>query len=979
MKRPFTPSSRRLGATGAATLLVLLLQAPHTPAAAQLLAAHRPETQVGPEAGAAPAPTRLPLKELLGRLETNFGVTILYESSLVTGKEVLVPTTGTLEEQLAAVLPQASLRYKRLRANYYVVKPGRSAEVRADVSVSGRVVDEKGEGLPGVTVLVKGTSLGTSTSPDGSFTLTAPEGSSLVFSAVGYAPQETTISAATEGLRIVMATDVKALSEVVVVGYGTQRREDVTGSIASVTEQEIKTQPITGLDQAVQGRAAGVQVSQNSGAPGGSVSIRVRGVGTVGNAEPLYVVDGVPFYNNTDVLNGAAGSNGNSLNTINPADIASIDILKDASATAIYGSRGANGVVIITTKRGKAGRTNINLDVYGGVQQVANKIELLNATQFAELNNETLINGGRQPNSRAIVGDKATSPDYSNPAALGQGTDWLNEIFRTAGIQSYNLNVNGGSEKTQFALSGGYFKQDGTVIGSDFKRYSTRLNLDHQVNNRIKVGNNLTLSRTEQNIVTTDEDTQSGLVFLAMNQLPTLPVFRGGTYAGPDGVLEYVGDLSNPVGRANAIDNNLYRNRLLGNIFGELEIAKDLRFRTSLGLDATFREYSFFEPSYKWGGIVRQTAALDQGTSEELVWLAENTLTYSKTLAEKHALTVLLGQSAQSSNSRFLGGRDNTYVFNSLQALNSGSGTYSANGGQNQWSLLSYMGRVNYAFADKYLFTGTVRVDGSSRFGPENKYGVFPSGSVAWRVSQESFLKDNPRVSDLKLRASYGITGNQNIGLYGFATQLGTTQRYVIGNSGVPGVTPSTLPNPGVQWEPNRQADLGIDLGLFNNRIQLTADVYQRTTTKMLITPNVVPSSGYISAAEINAGEVENKGVELGLNTRNLEGELTWGTNFNISFVRNEVLQLINDQPLVAGSILTQFTSRTAVGRPIGSFYGYVTDGVFQTEEQVRNHATQQPGTAPGDIRYRDLNGDGTINDDDRTFIGNQFQSSRRA
>ncbi|GGG33822.1 SusC/RagA family TonB-linked outer membrane protein [Hymenobacter glacieicola] len=832
----------------------------------------------------------------------------------------------------------------------------------ADIPVSGRVTQANGQALPGVTVVAKGTALGASTDGNGNFSLTVPEGSVLVFSSIGFASREVTVTGPT--LNVVLQEDTQSLKEVVVVGYGTQRREDVTGAIASVTEQEIKTQPVTGLDQAMQGRAAGVQVSQNSGAPGGGVSIRVRGVGTVGNSEPLYVVDGVPFYSDGD------GQNGNYLNLINPNDIASIDILKDASATAIYGSRGANGVVIITTKRGKAGRTNINLDAYYGVQQVARRVPLLNAAQFAELSNELLTNGGQQVNSQASAGSAATTPDYSNPAALGQGTDWLKEIFRTAPIQNYNLNINGGNEKTQFALSGGFFQQDGTIIGSNFKRYSLRLNLDHQLSTRIKIGSSLGLSRTESRIVTTDEDTQSGLVFLAQTQLPTLPVYRNGTFAGPVGRIQFVGDRSNPVGRALTLDNNLYRNRLLGNTYGELEIVKGLRFRTNLGIDASFRENSFFEPSYTWGSIVHPTASLGQGQARELVWLTENTLTYNRTIGDRHALTLLLGQSAQNSENRYLNGSDNAYPYNTLQALSSGSGTYSASSGEFGWSLVSYMARVNYSFADKYLFTGTVRADGSSRFGPENKYGVFPSGSVAWRVSQEEFLKDVSQLSDLKLRVSYGVTGNQNIGLYEYATLLSGTQRYVQGNNIVPGVVPTSLPNPNVQWEPNKQLDFGLDLGLLDNRIVFTGDIYDRLTTKMLLNPPVTPSSGYLGAATVNAGKVRNQGLELALNTRNLTGPFTWNTNANISFTRNKVLELINNRPIISGGILTQSVTRTAVGQPIGAFFGYVTDGIFQTTDEVRTHAIQQPGTAAGDIRFKDLNNDGIINDQDRAYIG---------
>jgi TonB-linked SusC/RagA family outer membrane protein len=983
------------------------LPAGATPAQQVLALARQAARPVIPQPGLT-AQQPQSLESLLQELKTTYKVSFFYRSQLTQGKVVSRqhPAFKSLAEALRYVAQQSGLHFEPLKDGVYVITSdksisqvdslpatlavaaapavinlaeapltGAAPQVRRgffsaeQVTVAGKVAQKNGDALPGVSVVVKGGTAGTTTDAEGNFSLRTTVGSTLTFSFVGFTAKDVVVNGPTTSLNVVLTDSPQGLNEVVVVGYGTQRREDVTGSIASVTEKEIKTTPVTGIDQAMQGRAAGVQVSQNNGAPGGGVSIRVRGVGTVtGSAEPLYVVDGIPFYSDAD------GSNGNLLNTINPADIASIDILKDASATAIYGSRGANGVVIITTKRGKAGRTSVTLDVYGGVQTVGHKLSLLNASQFAQLNNEILVNGGQQPNNATIIGaTNATSPDYSNPDALGAGTDWQKEIFRSAGIQSYNLSVSGGNEKTQYALGGGYFKQDGIIIGSNFDRYSAHFNLDHQLSSRIKVGNSLSLSRTTSRIVTTDEDTQSGLVFLAINQLPTLPVYRNDTYAGPEGRIAFVGDRSNPVGRANTLDNHLYRNRLLGNVYGEAELLPGLRFRTNVGLDAFFRDNSFFEPSYQWGSIAHPTASVSQMQYQELVWLWENTLTYNRTFADKHALTVLVGTSAQSSSAKFLSAGDNSYPYNSIQVLSASSGnSYTASSGRYGSSLSSYMGRINYAYADKYLFTGTVRVDGSSRFGPANKYGVFPSGSVAWRISQEEFLKNTvPQVSDLKLRFSYGLTGNQNgIGLYDYATLLNATQRYTFNNAILPGVVPTNLANPNLQWEVSKQADLGLDFGLFDNRIVFTGDLFSKRTEKLLLYPPVVPSSGYLGTAAQNAGTLRNVGLELGLNTRNLVGAFTWGSNFNISFISNKVLDLSTASSIRSGSILTQYTSLTAVGHPVGEFYGYVTDGVFQTADEVKTHATQQPGTAAGDIRFKDLNGDGVINDQDRTFLG---------
>jgi TonB-linked SusC/RagA family outer membrane protein len=645
-------------------------------------------------------------------------------------------------------------------------------------------------------------------------------------------------------------------------------------------------------------------------------------------------------------------------------------VLKDASATAIYGSRGANGVVIITTKRGAAGRTSVNFDSYYGVQQATRMVKMLDATQFAELHNEILGNG-----------DLDLNPAFSDPAALGRGTDWLGELFRTAPIRNYNLSVAGGSEKTQFAVSGGYFKQDGIIIGTDFDRYSLRFNLDTQVSDRLRFGSSIGLSRTTQQIVTTDEDTQSGLVYLAMAQQPTLPVYENGTFAGPLGPVAFVGDKSNPIGIANTVDNSIHKNRLLGSVYGEYEIIPGLKYRLNLGLDALFRKGSYWSPDYTWGGIVHPLSELSQTSTNELIWLAENTLTYSKNFG-KHALTALAGTTAQASYKEFMTGATKDFASNATRVLGAGNPKNAfVNGGAEEWSLLSYIGRVNYGFADKYLFTGTVRVDGSSRFGRGNKFGVFPSGSVAWRLSEEGFFQPLTRtINDLKVRASYGITGNQEIGLYPFAALLDLNQRYTLGspNSYYTGVGPSNLPNPNVRWEQVAQADLGVDVALLQNRIQLTADYYVKNTSGMLLALPIPATTGYAGPPTVNVGKVRNQGIELGINSQNLTGALKWNTSLNFASNRNTVVSLGDSLPINGGGISFQQTlTRTQVGHPIGSFFGYVTDGIFQTQEEVNNHAEQNPGdnpatsTAPGDIRFRDLNSDGKIDDKDRTFIGN--------
>jgi TonB-linked SusC/RagA family outer membrane protein len=948
-----------------------------------LLIAHARDTGHRPIADS----PKMKLKDALLSLQARYHVNILFEDraidNLFVNAEAISRNTG-IEENLAELLKPFNLRFKKSRHNSYIIvtpdkappaaiptaaavggtQPEPQEPVPAPPVIRGEVKDENGAPLGGVSVTIKGTSHGATTDNDGAFVLTMPQDlrrGTLVFSYVDYEEREISFSEGTSIGVVVLRKTAKTLGDIVVVGYGTSRRRDLTGSISSVPAKNIHDQPLTGVDQALQGNAAGVEVSQGNGAPGGSVSVKIRGIGTVGYSEPLYVVDGVPFINTVE------GSNVNLLNTINPNDIASVDILKDASATAIYGARGANGVVIITTRRGHPGKAVVDIGTYHGFQQISNKVKLLDASQFAQLDNDVLANGGGLVDSGLSL-----NPAFANPASLGKGTDWLGQLFRTAPIHSYNASAAGGNEKSQYAISGGYFAQDGIIINSDFKRYSLRVNLDSKLSDNFKVGSSLSLSRTEQNAVSTDDDanTKSGLVFLALNQLPTLPVYRDGTYAGPEGPIRWVGDKSNPVGRANVIEDKEARNRILGNVFAEWRIVKGLTFKSNWGLDAIFENTTNFEPQYTWGTITHTPAALTESAANNLIWLSENTLTYS-TRFGKHELTALGGITAQNSSAQNLSATDNSYPYNSLRSLSAGSGTYGAGSAFNDWSLFSYLGRVNYIYNDRYLLTASIRADGSSRFGPDNKYGVFPSGSIAWRMSREEFMRGLPFINDLKIRASYGATGNQEIGLYDYASLL-ATQNYALGNQIYSGVGATTLPNPGVRWESVKQADFGIDAAMMDNRVQLTIDYFDKRTEGMLLQIPVPLSSGYTSAAAVNAGTVANKGLELSLTAQLLQrAAFQWTSSLNITFINNKVLSLSSGSPIPgAGVDFNQTISLTAVGHPIGEFYGYVTEGIFQSADEIAKHATQQPGTAPGDIKFKDLNKDGVIDDNDRTYIG---------
>ena len=978
------PGRRPAGLVAGALLLGSAVQ---LPAQAQLLASA--QGQQAPITAAPPAAETVALKTLLKQWEDTYHVTIFYESALVGDKRVPPqPAGATLEANLSAVLTQANLGFKKLRDGYFIVTEGPQAPVarpqagkgvKATVPVSGRVTQPNGEGLPGVTVLVKGTTIGTNTDAGGNFTLNVPEGGTLVFSNVGYTRQEIAITGATSSLAVALKEDAQALNEVVVVGYGTQERQSVTGAVASVSGRDIASQPVADPAQAIQGRAAGVTVVSNSGAPGGGnggTSIRVRGITSAGNNSPLYVVDGYPLPSGDDTT----------LNTISPNDIESIDILKDASATAIYGLRAANGVVIITTKRGKAGVSTVNLDAYAGQQTVWRLIPMLNAQQFATLNNEARTNGGLIP-----------IPKYANPAALGPGTNWLEQVFRPAKIQNYSLSATGGSEKARYAVSAGYFQQDGTIINSDFKRFTLRANGDIALSKNFRIGNTLALTHFEEHQENQPNSEFSSIIALAVQAPPTAPVYN------PDGSFYEFSSVDN-YGEENPVTSALRpvikhaRNRATATFFAELEPVKGLRFRTNVGTDLIFDQYSSFFPSIAGSSkYPASQASLSNGTNYNPSYLIENTATYSNVFAEKHSLTVLLGQSAQQFDFNYVGAGRVGYSRNDLQVINQGPvNTQISNYGDNGTNrLLSYFGRVNYEFAGKYLFSAIARYDGSSAFARANDIGFFPGVSAGWRISEEAFLKDNATVSNLKLRAGYGKVGNpNNAGTFQYLTTVNSNN---FNTNGVPGsayvfgagaqnvntgATPTRLGSPNLQWENNVQYNLGVDLGLFHDRVNASLDLYTRSSPNLIASVPAPTTSGTIENNNINAASSRNRGVDLALTTANFVSSgngFVWTTTLNLSAYRNKLVSLGQGTPFFGqgtrgGGSLVRYDA----GVPFGSFYGYVADGLIQTPDELatlnKGSSTgfyQTSGTAPGDIKYRDLNGDGKIDAADQTYIGN--------
>jgi len=816
--------------------------------------------------------------------------------------------------------------------------------------VKGKVVSsEKGEPLAGVTVRLKNANTGTVTDANGGFSLSVKQAAPvLVFSFTGYLVQEIPVNGQRE-ISVTLAPDPKALGEVVVVGYGTQQKSNVTGAIASVKSAELKQTPVANVVQGLQGRVAGVQVTQNSSAPGGSVSMRIRGTNSInGSSEPLYVVDGVQ-------LSNSGGINEiSSLSIVNPNDIESVEVLKDASSTAIYGARGANGVVLITTRRGKSGKTRVSYDAYYGVQQVTKKMKMMNAAEFGQLENEVYHTNV-----------------YENPASLGEGVDWQDLIFRDAPIQSHQLSVSGGSEKTQFALSANYFDQQGVMISSGFKRYSFRLNFDHRVNDLLKVGTSLYTSYIINKTVPTgstniDAGAVTGSILgAALGAPPTMQPYR------EDGTILPFGDqfngryreVVNPLGLAQILNRDK-TSRTLANIYAEFTPLKGLTYRANFNPVISSGLLDYYSPRsiMNTGDLVSGGGTAKKENSNTVVLLHESVLTY-QTRFDEHSLkfTGVFATQSNSSNSNTINASNfpNDATANEALQLAVDKTVSSA---RNKDRLDSYMGRINYAFRDKYLLDLIARVDGASKFGANNKYGFFPAAAVAWRVSEEPFIKRIPAISNLKLRFSYGVTGNAGaIGPYQSLATVGSTNNYYFNHTPLNGISPTGIPNPDLKWERSRQADLGIDLSLWNDRLNITADLYNKKTNDLLFVMALPNSSGYSSIIG-NFANLENKGVELAADAAILDGPLKWNVAGNITFNRNKLLHLNSN---TSEYVVNNF-SVLKVGQPLGLFKTYIFDGIYQTGEAI-----EPGGSRTGGIRVKDLNKDGAITADDQKIIGN--------
>jgi len=963
---------------------------------------------------------RVSLKQAFQKIESVSKYKIAYNATQLDVNKIVTLNQKNVDvlKVLDAILAGTDCTYK-INDGYIVITPVQKGTVR---KIEGTVKDTKGEPIIGATVMVKGTATGTITDFDGNFSLDATDGANLEISYVGYQSQQIKAISG-KLLAVTLKEDTEILDEVVVVGYGTQRKRDVTTSIASVRASDLKGQPVSSMAEAMAGKMPGVQITQGTGAPGSSLQIKVRGTGTItAGTSPLYVVDGVPLAKDQ-------------LNTFNMNDVESIEVLKDASSAAIYGSRGSNGVVLITTKKGTSGKTTVTYGGYYAWQSVSKKIDMLDAYEYAELaydaRNNTYVDKMESINRKRIAAGNSPLPfsisdnnalrlknsgnDYNTivpmeliPYLNGTpgltNTDWQDEIYRTAGMQNHTVSASGGSDKIKYYVSLDYLNQDGIIINSDFKRYGARLNLD--VSEGIfKFGITLNPSLTIENKVNSDGAYNSnggGVVASALHSSPIFPVynddgsfcFAQNSWSADTETIMDDGSIKrgnsqtqvwNPVALAMLQKDEKKASRIFGNIYGEVAFLPSLKYRANFGVDLYNDSEDTFRPSTiplsNTKGNPESIPEATSQTSRIYNWVFEQTLSYNKNFGG-HSVSVLGGWTMQyqrdESNYAFANG----FIINSIPTLNAGTVTR-GNSNASEWSLLSALARIQYNYLGKYMITGALRADGASRFGKNNRWGYFPSVSLGWRISEEKFMNSLEFIDDLKLRVSYGLTGNFNIPNYGAQGEL-AYYSYVLGGSSpdaIKGAAPKSMPNPDLKWEKTAQVNVGFDATLFKNRLTLGLDLYNSNTYDLLLNVPVPMTTGYTTRLE-NIGKVNNKGIEFNISTNHQMGDVTWSAYFNISKNINEVKALGpgNADIISSGSVGNAYFI-TRVGEPIGSYYLPVVEGVYKNQAEVDAslHYVDSPSnygladTKPGDFKFKDVNGDGIldISDTDRAIVGN--------
>lgn len=863
--------------------------------------------------------------------------------------------------------------------------------VSAQRRITGIVRDaETSEALPGVNVILKGTAQGVVSDLEGRYTLQFTSADDvLVFSFIGYRSQEIRIGSRS-AVNVSLSTEVKGLEEVVVVGYGTMKKSDLTGSVVSVTDNQLKGSIVANLDQALQGRAAGVTAVQTSGQPGSSVSIRIRGQGTLraDASEPLYVVDGIPIQNVSqsghdvglgDALGNGSVSTFSGLSLINPADILSVEILKDASATAIYGSRGANGVVLITTRRGKPGEARFTYEGYYGVQKQVKRMKVMNLREYAEYNNDWAAEtNGRDPRE-----------ELQDPSILGEGTDWQEAVFQISPMQSHQVSATGGTDLVKYFASGSYFIQDGTVIGSDFERYSTRVNIDAQLKKWFKLGANIMFTRTQENIGL--NNSTEGIISVALMSSPDIPVYNtDGSWSGDQ--REGSPGRVNPIAKALDEENLLKRTSLVGNVYSDISFIPGLTLRTELGMDLGYSNAYHFIPTYQYGTIVNSTNSASRQYNQNFFWQLKNYLTYTLQI-KNHTITIMAGQEVSESNWENLRGTSTGLSSNDIHEPSLGDPkTMTIGSGRGSSAMASFFSRANYAWKERYMATYTFRYDGSSNFGPENRWAPFHSFAASWRVNNEplweklglSFL------NNFKIRAGWGQTGNANIGGYRWGASINKMPTG-LGQ----GFRQSNIANPYITWEKQEQYNLGFDIGLFDNRISMIVDLYDKTSTAMLMDMQLPSYMGTRGNESIrlyppmgNFGEIQNKGIEVSLNAMPVDRQFKWQTELSMTHNKNKLLDLDGTPSahIEGYGQWTDLVSLTEIGQSLYNFYGYKVAGVYRNKQDIedspKTKAYPSDGNFnrantvwPGDLKFQDLSGpqgkpDGLIDEYDRTNIG---------
>jgi len=825
-------------------------------------------------------------------------------------------------------------------------------------TITGVVKTSTGEPLAGATVNVKGKTNATTSDAAGSFTLTVPANSkALVISFVGMETKEITLTGQTN-MEVSLSASGNDLADVVVIGYGSQLKRAVTGAVQTINTKELRDIPVSQITQKLQGRLAGVQINQTTGKPGQGMSVRIRGQFSISaGSDPLYVVDGFP-------ITGSIGA-------LNPDEIENISVLKDAASTSLYGSRAANGVVLITTKFAKKGQTNIGFNTFVGMQQVPERgrIKMMNAVDFAQFKKEYYQDAGQ-----------AVPVEFQNPSQYeGKNNDWYGALLRKAPLQSYNLTMATNTDKLSTALVAGVYNQQGVVLNNLYKRYSLRMNTDYTVSDKVKIGFNLAPSYVFDNTPRTDGDRGTGILFNALHTWPIMPIYdstgqltKFNQFPGSTGnIFAY----PNWVRAAKELVNETKITNMLSNAYIQYQPIKGLVLKSSINVEYLNSKFFFFNPSTATNFInvpIPTTAVSIRQSLENITWLNENLATYTKSFGD-HNFELLAGYTNQKFRQEFTRLQADTYTDDRLPTI---QGALNINrggtiNGVNEWALTSYLSRLTYNYLGKYLFTASVRADGSSRFGSANRWGTFPSVSAGWVISDENFLNNIEKISFAKLRASYGIIGNNNIGNYTQYALVNNTVNAVFGNTVATGAVVTSFANPNLGWETTRQFDMGLDLGLFNERIQFSYDYYVKNTTNLLYGVQVPQESGLGTYID-NIGEIKFWGHEFAVTTRNTQGKLQWTTNANISFNRNKVMALAEGIDRVYGSFHI-----TQVGKPFGQFYGHQADGVYKNAEDLAKSPKIPGRSTVGSIKLRDINGDGIItlggNQDDRTIIGSPF------